>query len=128
MRRRRGGTRTIGRPRIAAAVTLAADVIIDGLADSKTLTARKREALAAEIKASATAWSVASATAEEIDALNNILRASLLAMRRAVDGLAIAPREVLVDGLYCPEVACLVRAVVGGDVKPASAPGLCDDD
>lgn len=106
-------------PVFAAAVTLAADVIIDGLADSKTLTARKREALAAEIRASATAWSVASATVEEIDALN-ILRASLLAMRRAVDGLAIAPREVLVDGLYCPEVACPVRAVVRGDVTIAA--------
>lgn len=106
-------------PVFAAAVILADDVVIDGLADSKTLTARKREALASDIRACATAWSVASATVEEIDALN-ILRASLLAMRRAVDGLAIAPREVLVDGLHCPQLDCPVRAVVRGDATIAA--------
>ena len=106
-------------PVFAAAVILADDVVIDGLADSKKLTARKREALALEIKASAIAWSVASASVEEIDALN-ILRASLLAMRRAVDGLAVAPREVLVDGLHCPELECPARAVVRGDATIAA--------
>ena len=82
-------------PVFAAAVILADDVVIDGLADSKTLTARKREALASDIRACATAWSVASATVEEIDALN-ILRASLLAMRRAGADILItyAAREV----------------------------------
>jgi ribonuclease HII len=106
-------------PVFAAAVMLADDVVIDGLADSKKLTARKREALASEIKARAISWSVASATVEEIDALN-ILRASLLAMRRAVDGLMVAPREVLVDGLHCPELICPVRAVVRGDATIAA--------
>lgn len=106
-------------PVFAAAVILADDVVIVGLADSKKLTARKREALASEIRASATAWSVASATVEEIDALN-ILRASLLAMRRAVDGLMVAPREVLVDGLHCPELECPVRAIVRGDATIAA--------
>lgn len=106
-------------PVFAAAVILADDVVIVGLADSKKLTARKREALASEIRASATAWSVASATVEEIDALN-ILRASLLAMRRAVDGLMLAPREVLVDGLHCPELECPVRAIVRGDATIAA--------
>lgn len=106
-------------PVFAAAVMLADDVVIDGLADSKKLTARKRVALADEIRASAIAWSVASASVVEIDALN-ILRASLLAMRRAVDGLAVAPREVLVDGLHCPELECPVRAVVRGDATIAA--------
>lgn len=106
-------------PVFAAAVILADDVVIVGLADSKKLTARKREALASEIRASATAWSVASATVEEIDALN-ILRASLLAMRRAVDGLMVTPREVLVDGLHCPELECPVRAIVRGDASIAA--------
>lgn len=106
-------------PVFAAAVILADDVVIVGLADSKKLTARKREALASEIRASAAAWSVASATVEEIDALN-ILRASLLAMRRAVDGLMVTPREVLVDGLHCPELECPVRAIVRGDASIAA--------
>lgn len=101
-------------PVFAAAVILADDLVITGLADSKKLSARKRETLAAEIKARATAWSVASASVAEIDALN-ILRASLLAMRRAVGSLAVAPRAVLVDGLHCPELGCPVRAIAKGD-------------
>ena len=106
-------------PVFAAAVILANDVTIDGLADSKKLTARKRMSLADEIRASAIAWSVASASVVEIDALN-ILRASLLAMRRAVVGLAVAPREVLVDGLHCPDLECPARAVVRGDAMIAA--------
>ena len=106
-------------PVFAAAVILADDVVIDGLADSKKLTARKRVSLADEIRASAIAWSVASASVVEIDALN-ILRASLLAMRRAVVGLAVAPREVLVDGLHCPDLECPARAVVRGDAMIAA--------
>lgn len=106
-------------PVFAAAVILADDVVINGLADSKKLTARKRVALADAIRASAIAWSVASASVVEIDTLN-ILRASLLAMRRAVNGLAVAPREVLVDGLYCPELEFPVRAVVRGDATVAA--------
>lgn len=106
-------------PVFAAAVILADDVVIDGLADSKKLTARKREALAHEIKVRSAAWSVASASVEEIDTLN-ILRASLLAMRRAVESLPIAPSEVVVDGLHSPELECPVRTVIKGDATVAA--------
>lgn len=101
-------------PVFAAAVILGRGVSIAGLADSKKLTARRREVLAQHIKSQALAWAVASATVEEIDELN-ILRASLLAMRRAVEALAVEPRLVLVDGLHCPELRWPVRAVVRGD-------------
>ncbi|MGH7909397.1 MAG: ribonuclease HII [Thermodesulfobacteriota bacterium] len=105
-------------PVFAAAVILDPSRPVAGLADSKALSARRREALAAEIEASALAWSVASASVEEIDALN-ILQASLLAMRRAVEGLAVAPAEVLVDGLHCPGLAVPVRSIVRGDATVA---------
>ena len=101
-------------PVFAAAVILDPAAPISGLADSKQLSARDREARALEIRARAIAWSIASASVAEIDALN-ILRASLLAMRRAVEGLGVTPREVLVDGLHCPSVAMPVRAIVSGD-------------
>lgn len=101
-------------PVCAAAVILGRGVSIAGLADSKKLTAPRREALAHQIKSQALAWAVASATVEEIDELN-ILRASLLAMRRAVEALAVEPQQVLVDGLHCPELRWPVRAVVRGD-------------
>jgi ribonuclease HII len=106
-------------PVVAAAVILGGAVVIAGLADSKTLSPRRREVLAAEIKARAVAWCVASASVEEIDSLN-ILHASLLAMRRAVEGLGIAPRGVLVDGAHCPDLACPARAVVRGDATVAA--------
>ncbi|MDR1063575.1 MAG: ribonuclease HII [Azoarcus sp.] len=106
-------------PVVAAAVILDPARPIEGLADSKKLTARVRERLAASIRERALAWSIAEATAEEIDRFN-ILRASLLAMRRAVETLRIAPGEVLVDGNRCPELAFPVRAIVGGDaLEPA---------
>ena len=101
-------------PVFAAAVILGDAHRITGLADSKILSAGKREALAIEIRRSAVAWAVASASVEEIDALN-ILQATLLAMRRAVEALALAPTEVLVDGLYCPRITHRARAVVHGD-------------
>jgi len=101
-------------PVFAAAVILDPARQIAGLADSKTLSARRREALAAEIRSRAKAWGVASAGVEEIDALN-ILQASLLAMRRAVEALAVVPTEVLVDGLHCPRLALPVRSIVRGD-------------
>ena len=101
-------------PVYAAAVVLAPGRRIAGLADSKTLTARQREELAEEIRARAAAWAVASASVEEIDALN-ILRASLLAMRRAVAMLPIEPERVVVDGLHVPELPVPARAVVRGD-------------
>lgn len=106
-------------PVFAAAVILDPARPIPGLADSKALSAPRREALAAEIRLRATAWGVASASVEEIDTLN-ILQASLLAMRRAVEGLAVAPAEVLVDGLHCPRLTVPVRSVVRGDATLAS--------
>lgn len=87
-----------------------------GVADSKTLTARRREFLAVAIKDAALAWSVAWASVEEIDRLN-ILQASLLAMRRAVEALSVAPHEALIDGLHCPQLAVPARAIVRGDAK-----------
>jgi len=102
----------------AAAVILDAGCPIAGLADSKALSAKKRERLAAEIQEHALAWSVATASVEEIDRIN-ILQASLLAMRRAVEGLAVLPSEVLVDGLHCPLVAMPARAIVKGDSSVA---------
>jgi ribonuclease HII len=101
-------------PVYAAAVILDAGRPIAGIADSKKLAPGRREALAFEIRTHALAWSVASASVEEIDALN-ILQASLLAMRRAVEKLSVTPQQVLVDGLHCPRVSMPVRAVVRGD-------------
>jgi ribonuclease HII len=88
----------------------------NGLADSKVLSARQRERLAGVIKERSLAWAVAWASVEEIDSLN-ILQASLLAMRRAVEALNLAPDEVLLDGSQCPELAVPARAVVDGDAK-----------
>ena len=101
-------------PVFAAAVILNAQHPIEGLADSKKLTPRQREALAREICAHATAWAVASASVEEIDSIN-ILQASLLAMRRAVEKLTVTPRQVLVDGLHRPRLTVPVQAIVRGD-------------
>ena len=98
----------------AAAVVLDPKSRINGLVDSKTIDAAERETLAVRIKERALAWSVASASVEEIDALN-ILRASLLAMKRAVETLGMQPDEVCVDGLYVPQIACRCRAIVKGD-------------
>ena len=105
-------------PVYAAAVILGSDTRIDGVTDSKKLTARRRTMLAVEIKARSLAWCVARASVAEIDALN-ILGASLLAMRRAVEGLELAPTLVLVDGLHCPPTACAARPVVRGDATVA---------
>ena len=106
-------------PVYAAAVILDPVLSIEGLADSKTLTPRQRRTLALEIRTRAVAWSVASASVEEIDALN-ILQASLLAMRRAVEGLAVTPHEVLVDGLHRPRLSVPVQAIVRGDATVAA--------
>lgn len=101
-------------PVFAAAVILDAERPLRGLRDSKQLAPARREELAATIRERALAWSIASANVAEIDTFN-ILQATLLAMRRAVDSLAIAPSEVLVDGNQCPVLACPVRAIVKGD-------------
>jgi len=105
-------------PVVAAAVILDADRPIIGLDDSKKLSARRRQQLAAEIRASAIAWAVAQASPEEIDQIN-ILQATLLAMRRAVSALAIAPEKALVDGNQPPALAMPVETVVRGDATIA---------
>jgi ribonuclease HII len=101
-------------PVVAAAVILDSRDPIQGLADSKTLSPKQREAVAAQIRERALAWAVGKADVEEIDGLN-ILQATLLAMQRAVALLRIAPEEVLVDGNCCPKLGFSVRAVVRGD-------------
>lgn len=101
-------------PVFAAAVILDERKRIEGLADSKKLTEKARNRLAPLIRERALAWAIASATVEEIDAMN-ILQATLLAMRRAVEALALQPREVLVDGTHCPRLELPVRAIVKGD-------------
>ncbi len=103
-------------PVVAAAVILDPDRPIDGLADSKALSAVSREELAGMIRARARAWAIAHADAAEIDALN-ILEASLLAMRRAVEKLALMPDHVCVDGNRCPRLGprYTVEAIVAGD-------------
>jgi ribonuclease HII len=106
-------------PVFAAAVLLDSAKPIAGLADSKALSEKRRMALAESIRTRALAWAVAFATVEEIDRLN-ILRATLLAMRRAVERLSLTPREVLVDGLHCPDIGLPVRAIVGGDATVAA--------
>lgn len=103
---------------VAAAVILDPARPIEGLADSKRLTAKRRERLAAQIRERALAWAVAEAGVEEIDRLN-ILHASLLAMRRAVEALPFAPALVRVDGNCCPELDLPCEAVVGGDALVA---------
>lgn len=101
-------------PVVAAAVILDDARPIKGLADSKALTALKRERLFAEIHTHALCVSVAEASVEEIDTLN-ILQARLLAMRRAVEALRLVPRLVLVDGNRLPVLKVQAEAIVGGD-------------
>ena len=116
------GVDEAGRGPLAGPVCAAA-VVLDpgrraprGIADSKSLSEGRRERLAAAIKDTALAWSVAWASVEEIDRLN-ILQASLLAMRRAVQSLSAAPDEVLIDGLHCPVLLLPARAIVRGDAR-----------
>ena len=103
-------------PVVAAAVILDPARPIEGLADSKKLSATKRERLFDEIRERSLAWCIAQASVEEIDSLN-ILRATLLAMKRAVEGLSVRPEEVRVDGNFVPDIAILARAIVGGDAS-----------
>lgn len=101
-------------PVVAAAVILDERQPIEGLADSKKLSAARREKLFDEIRAKALCCSIAEASVEEIDRLN-ILQATLLAMRRAVEGLRLKPVKVLVDGNQLPRLDVLAEAVVKGD-------------
>jgi len=116
------GVDEAGRGPLAGPVCAAA-VVFDpsrrvprGIADSKVLSVRERERVADIIKKKALAWSVAWASVEEIDSLN-ILQASLLAMRRAVESLSVPLDEVLLDGVHCPALAVPARAIVDGDAK-----------
>ncbi len=113
-------------PVYAAAVILDPARRVNGLADSKVLTAERRDVLASRIKERAIAWSIASASVEEIDRIN-IFHASMLAMRRAVQALAVKPEEAWIDGNACPEgLGCPARAFVDGDAlhKPISAASI----
>ena len=111
-------------PVVAAAVILDPHRRINGLADSKLLTPEARAVLAPRIRARAIAWAVAWADCEEIDALN-ILQATLLAMRRALLALPVAPTHIRIDGDRTPHLAVLrlastVEAIIGGDRTVAS--------
>ena len=101
-------------PVIAAAVILADNSPIIGLADSKQLSEKRRIELAHQIRQRALAFAIGRAEVEEIDKIN-ILQASLLAMQRAVAQLAIVPDYALVDGKHCPQLSCQVQAIVSGD-------------
>jgi ribonuclease HII len=111
-------------PVVAAAVILNRHIVIEGLRDSKTLTAKRRAELATDIRQRSLAWSVAWADAAEIDSLN-ILEATLLAMRRAILGLAVLPHYVQIDGNRMPELTfgserIEGEAIIGGDATNAA--------
>ena len=108
-------------PVVTAAVILDPNKPIAGLNDSKKLTEKRREQLEPIIKQNALAWALGRAEPEEIDQIN-ILQATLLAMKRAVEGLAIQPTHALVDGNQSPNLACPVTTIIKGDEsEPAIA-------
>jgi ribonuclease HII len=110
------GVGTLAGPVVAAAVVLPRELRPRGLDDSKQLDARERERLCAEVKAGASAWAVGLASPEEVDSLN-VYQAGLLAMRRAVEGLAVRPDQLLVDARRIPEVGIPQQGIVKGDAK-----------
>jgi Ribonuclease HII len=115
------GVDEVGRGPLAGPVVTAAVILdparpIAGLADSKKLSEKRREALAELIKERALAWAIGRAEVEEIDRLN-ILQATLLAMQRAVAGLSPAPQHALIDGNRCPQLPCSAEAIIQGDGK-----------
>ncbi|KAK49058.1 ribonuclease HII [Caballeronia jiangsuensis] len=113
-------------PVVAAAVIFdPAKPRINGLDDSKVLTAKRREELYEKIVDRALAFCIASASVEEIDTIN-ILHASMLAMKRAVEGLSVAPTLVKIDGNRCPTLSIRAEAVIGGDalIKQISAASI----
>jgi ribonuclease HII len=120
------GVDEVGRGPLAGAVVAAAVILdpnkpIDGLNDSKKLTEKRREQLEPIIQQQALAWALGRAEAEEIDEIN-ILQATLLAMKRAVEGLHIMPTHALVDGNQAPNLACSVTTIIKGDQsEPAIA-------
>jgi len=115
------GVDEVGRGPLAGAVVAAAVILdpnnpIKGLTDSKKLTEKKREFLSVEIKEKSLCWALGRAEIEEIDDIN-ILQASLLAMKRAVEALSIQPQHCLIDGNRCPDLNCTSEAIVKGDLK-----------
>lgn len=118
------GVDEAGRGPLAGAVFAAAVILdparpIEGLRDSKKLSEARRNALAEQIKTNALAWSIAQCSESEIDSLN-ILQASMLAMRRAVEGLKVAPTLALIDGNRCPVMQIRSEAIIKGDDKVPS--------
>ena len=118
------GVDEVGRGPLAGAVVAAAVILdpaspIEGLNDSKKLTEKKRERLSKEIKEKALSWALGRAEVEEIDELN-ILHASLLAMKRAVEALPVTPEYALIDGNKCPDINISCEAVVKGDSRVAA--------
>lgn len=118
------GVDEAGRGPLAGAVFAAAVILdparpIEGLRDSKKLNESRRNALAAQIKSQALAWSIAQCSESEIDEIN-ILQASMLAMRRAVESLTIVPTLALIDGNRCPVMAIRSEAIIKGDDKVAA--------
>jgi ribonuclease HII len=103
-------------PVFAAAVILDPLRPIEGLRDSKKLTAERRDELAPMIKANALAWAIAECSHHEIDSIN-ILQATMLAMRRAIEALSMVPTFALIDGNRCPQLTIRAHAVVEGDDK-----------
>ena len=115
---------SFGRGPLAGAVVTAAVILdperpIDGLDDSKKISEKKRDVLAQQIREQALYYCIARAEHGEIDNLN-IFQATLLAMRRAVEGLAVKPDRVLVDGKFCPNITYSCEAVVKGDSRVAA--------
>ncbi len=106
-------------PVVTAAVILDPDNPIEGLADSKAMSEKKRERLFDEIKEKALAWAIGRCEVEEIDELN-ILQATMVAMQRAVEGLSPKPEHALIDGNRCPKLACTAEAVIKGDSRVAA--------
>lgn len=105
-------------PVVAAAVILDPNAPIEGLADSKKISDKKRDALYDEIIDKSIAWSITRASVEEIDELN-ILHASMLAMKRAIEALSPCPEHVLIDGNRCPSVKYSCESVIKGDDRVA---------
>jgi ribonuclease HII len=105
-------------PVVAAAVILDPNNPIEGLSDSKKISGKNREVLAEVIRENALSWSIGRAEFDEIDRLN-IHHATLLAMKRAVEGLSIEPDLVKVDGKFCPDIALPAEAIIKGDSKVA---------
>ncbi len=103
---------------VAAAVILDPGNPVDGLNDSKKLSARRREQLAGLVRDKAIAWSVVSIDSQQIDHIN-ILQATMLAMKRAVEQLAVPPQHVFIDGNRCPDISVPATAIVKGDARVA---------